>query len=79
MVPPLFFFLLLLPFFPPPTSHSPPPPPSFLQQVTPPLLPPRGEVNAADAFDIGNFDDDETKGVKVRQSVCLSVSLSVSL
>jgi len=29
----------------------------------PPLTPPRGEVNAADAFDIGNFDDDETKGL----------------
>jgi len=28
----------------------------------PPLIPPRGEVNAADAFDIGNFDDDEVKG-----------------
>ena len=33
--------------------------------MTPPLIPPRGEVNAADAFDIGNFDDDEVKGVKV--------------
>ncbi|EYC17853.1 hypothetical protein Y032_0029g1912 [Ancylostoma ceylanicum] len=32
--------------------------------MTPPLIPPRGEVNAADAFDIGNFDDDEVKGVK---------------
>lgn len=33
--------------------------------MPPPLIPPRGEVNAADAFDIGNFDDDEVKGVKV--------------
>ena len=33
--------------------------------MAPPLIPPRGEVNAADAFDIGNFDDDETKGVKL--------------
>lgn len=33
--------------------------------MTPPLIPPRGEVNAADAFDIGNFDDDEVKGVKL--------------
>jgi hypothetical protein len=30
--------------------------------MPPPLIPPRGEVNAADAFDIGNFDDDEVKG-----------------
>eukprot|EP00731_Ephydatia_muelleri_P022455 Em0015g38a len=35
------------------------------KKVRPPLLPPRGEVNAADAFDIGNFDDDETRGVKL--------------
>lgn len=34
--------------------------------MTPPLIPPRGEVNAADAFDIGNFDDDEVKGVKLQ-------------
>ncbi len=27
-------------------------------------------MNAADAFDIGNFDDDEVKGVKV--GVCYS-------
>uniref|UniRef100_A0A1I8FIV8 Protein kinase domain-containing protein n=1 Tax=Macrostomum lignano TaxID=282301 RepID=A0A1I8FIV8_9PLAT len=26
-----------------------------------PLVPPRGEVNAHDAFDIGSFDDEETK------------------
>ncbi|XP_078492523.1 G protein-coupled receptor kinase 3 isoform X1 [Ciona intestinalis] len=35
------------------------------QKYLPPLTPPRGEVNAADAFDIGNFDDDETKGIKL--------------
>ena len=29
------------------------------------MIPPRGEVNAHDAFDIGNFDDDETKGIKL--------------
>ena len=34
-------------------------------QLTPPLLPPSGEVNAADAFDIGNFDEDDTKKIKV--------------
>ncbi|XP_009993332.1 PREDICTED: beta-adrenergic receptor kinase 1, partial [Chaetura pelagica] len=27
----------------------------FLQKYPPPLIPPRGEVNAADAFDIGSF------------------------
>ncbi|KAE9553206.1 hypothetical protein FO519_003602 [Halicephalobus sp. NKZ332] len=36
--------------------------------MPPPLIPPRGEVNAADAFDIGNFDDDEVKGVKLGES-----------
>jgi hypothetical protein len=35
-------------------------------KLTPPLIPPRGEVNAADAFDIGNFDEDDTKGIKVK-------------
>jgi beta-adrenergic-receptor kinase len=34
----------------------------YLRRMTPSLIPPRGEVNAADAFDIGNFDDDEVKG-----------------
>lgn len=37
----------------------------FIFQLTPPLIPPRGEVNAADAFDIGSFDEDDVKGVKV--------------
>uniref|UniRef100_A0A0N4ZNT5 G protein-coupled receptor kinase n=1 Tax=Parastrongyloides trichosuri TaxID=131310 RepID=A0A0N4ZNT5_PARTI len=40
----------------------------FLRRLTPPLIPPRGEVNAADAFDIGNFDDDEVKGVKLTEA-----------
>jgi hypothetical protein len=39
----------------------------YLLKLTPPLIPPRGEVNAADAFDIGNFDEDDTKGIKVRE------------
>lgn len=39
----------------------------YLRRMQPPLIPPRGEVNAADAFDIGNFDDDEVKGVKVKK------------
>jgi len=36
-----------------------------MQKYTPPLIPPRGEVNAADAFDIGSFDEEDTKGIKV--------------
>lgn len=42
-------------------------PPPSLPQLQPPLIPPRGEVNAADAFDIGNFDDDDTRGIKVAE------------
>lgn len=38
-----------------------------MQQYPPPLIPPRGEVNAADAFDIGSFDEEDTKGIKVRR------------
>lgn len=34
----------------------------YLQKYPPPLIPPRGEVNAADAFDIGSFDEEDTKG-----------------
>ncbi|PKU29666.1 beta-adrenergic receptor kinase 1 [Limosa lapponica baueri] len=34
----------------------------------PPLIPPRGEVNAADAFDIGSFDEEDTKGIKLLES-----------
>ncbi|XP_073917114.1 G protein-coupled receptor kinase 3 isoform X3 [Castor canadensis] len=37
----------------------------YLQKYAPPLIPPRGEVNAADAFDIGSFDEEDTKGVKL--------------
>lgn len=37
----------------------------YSQKYTPPLIPPRGEVNAADAFDIGSFDEEDTKGIKV--------------
>ncbi|KAK3710152.1 hypothetical protein QZH41_010549 [Actinostola sp. cb2023] len=33
----------------------------------PPLIPPRGEVNAADAFDIGSFDEDDVKGIKMSE------------
>lgn len=29
------------------------------------MIPPRGEVNAADAFDIGSFDEEDTKGIKL--------------
>ncbi|OQV19418.1 G protein-coupled receptor kinase 1, partial [Hypsibius exemplaris] len=38
-----------------------------LQKYPPPLIPPRGEVNAADAFDIGNFDEEDTKGIKLSE------------
>jgi beta-adrenergic-receptor kinase len=41
----------------------------YLLKLTPPLIPPRGEVNAADAFDIGNFDEDDTKGIKVKKKI----------
>lgn len=45
----------------------------YLQKYTPPLIPPRGEVNAADAFDIGSFDEEDTKGIKVNLNCCLIV------
>lgn len=32
------------------------------------MIPPRGEVNAADAFDIGSFDEEDTKGIKLTDS-----------
>ena len=37
----------------------------YQQRYPPPLIPPRGEVNAADAFDIGSFDEEDTKGNKL--------------
>jgi len=37
----------------------------YLQKYPPPIIPPRGEVNAADAFEIGSFDEEDTKGIKV--------------
>ncbi|XP_043385262.1 beta-adrenergic receptor kinase 2 isoform X3 [Chelonia mydas] len=40
----------------------------YLQKYSPPLIPPRGEVNAADAFDIGSFDEEDTKGIKLVDS-----------
>ncbi|MCP9258207.1 Protein-serine/threonine kinase [Dirofilaria immitis] len=40
----------------------------YLRRMPPPIIPPRGEVNAADAFDIGNFDDDEVKGIKLTET-----------
>lgn len=43
----------------------------YLLKYPPPLVPPRGEVNAADAFDIGNFDEDDTKGIKVLHSIII--------
>ncbi|CAH8670154.1 unnamed protein product [Dicrocoelium dendriticum] len=40
----------------------------YSQKYPPPLIPPRGEVNAADAFDIGSFDEEDTKGIKLTES-----------
>lgn len=40
----------------------------YIQKYTPPLIPPRGEVNAADAFDIGSFDEEDTKGIKLTEA-----------
>lgn len=40
----------------------------FLKRYPPPLIPPRGEVNAADQFDIGNFDEDAVKGIKLAKT-----------
>jgi len=39
----------------------------YMQKYPPPLTPPRGEVNAADAFDIGSFDEEDTKGYKMTE------------
>lgn len=39
----------------------------YMQKNPPPLIPPRGEVNAADAFDIGSFDEEDTKGYKLTE------------
>ncbi|KAK2174935.1 hypothetical protein NP493_765g01041 [Ridgeia piscesae] len=40
----------------------------YVQKYPPPLIPPRGEVNAADAFDIGSFDEEDTKGIKLGEA-----------
>ncbi|XP_039227184.1 G protein-coupled receptor kinase 1 isoform X5 [Drosophila yakuba] len=53
----------------------------YLQKYTPPLVPPRGEVNAADAFDIGSFDEEDTKGIKLNdadQDLYKMFSLTIS-
>ena len=46
----------------------------YLQKYPPPLIPPRGEVNAADAFDIGSFDEEDTKGIKVSLGVVIKIN-----
>lgn len=51
----------------------------FLQKYTPPLIPPRGEVNAADAFDIGSFDEEDTKGIKVSLQYDVVLRKKISL
>lgn len=50
-----------------------------MQKYPPPLIPPRGEVNAADAFDIGSFDEEDTKGIKVRGVQSMNVKVKVWL
>ncbi|XP_075252390.1 G protein-coupled receptor kinase 3-like [Convolutriloba macropyga] len=40
----------------------------YHHRLSPPLIPPRGEVNAADAFDIGSFDDEETKHIRLDEN-----------
>lgn len=53
----------------------------YIQKYTPPLIPPRGEVNAADAFDIGSFDEEDTKGIKLTdadQELYRNFSLTIS-
>merc|ERR1719362_1157482 len=40
----------------------------YQQKYPPPLIPPRGEVNVADAFDIGSFDEEDTKGLKLTEA-----------
>lgn len=53
----------------------------YKQKYTPPLVPPRGEVNAADAFDIGSFDEEDTKGIKLNdtdQDLYKMFSLTIS-
>ena len=50
----------------------------YVQKYTPPLIPPRGEVNAADAFDIGSFDEEDTKGIKVSSPDFMSMQLKLN-
>ena len=45
----------------------------YQQKYPPPLIPPRGEVNAADAFDIGSFDEEDTKGILSFDQIYLRV------
>ena len=48
----------------------------YQQKYPPPLIPPRGEVNAADAFDIGSFDEEDTKGVNFTLDTVIVVERS---
>lgn len=53
----------------------------YQQNYAPPFIPPKGEVNAADACDIGNFDEDDTKAVKITdqdQEIYRDFSLTIS-
>eukprot|EP00118_Oscarella_pearsei_P009919 m.58612 g.58612 ORF g.58612 m.58612 type:complete len:730 (+) comp34819_c0_seq19:76-2265(+) len=39
----------------------------YALRCQPPFLPPRGEVNAMDSFQIGQFDDEDVKGIKLEE------------
>jgi len=41
---------------------------AYQQRYTPPIIPLRSEVSATDSFDIGSFDDEDTKGIKLQDS-----------
>ncbi|KAL5963931.1 Beta-adrenergic receptor kinase 2 [Taenia solium] len=47
------------------------------QRLQPPLIPPQGEVNAADAFEIGAFDEEDTQGIRVSFKIFPYYRLSV--
>lgn len=47
------------------------------QRLQPPLIPPQGEVNAADAFEIGAFDEEDTQGIRVSFKIPHYYRLSV--
>ena len=51
----------------------------YQQKYPPPLIPPRGEVNAADAFDIGSFDEEDTKGMCTLCTMCTQICHTICM